>query len=73
MDSLDDIESGDDEQDYLLELHEVLERCEDEASDLIGDEVFQRRRFDLCQSCYQRFVKDPLGSEPVKQLDFSQN
>jgi hypothetical protein len=30
-------------------------------------------RFDLCDACRQRFVKNPLGVKPGKQLDFSNN
>lgn len=73
MDGLEDGDADENERDYLLELHEILERCEHEPDEPIGDEVFHRSRYDLCQSCYKRFLKDPLGAEPVKQLDFSQN
>ena len=72
MEPLDLCEPGDD-RDHLLEIHEILERVEDADSDLIDDDVYQRRRYDLCPECYRRFMKNPLGREPVAQLDFSQN
>jgi hypothetical protein len=30
-------------------------------------------RFDLCDACRQRFVKNPLGVKSGKTLDFSNN
>jgi hypothetical protein len=30
-------------------------------------------RFDLCTECRRKFLKNPLGREPTKQFDFSQN
>ena len=30
-------------------------------------------RFDLCPRCHARFIKDPLGREHLRPLNFSQN
>jgi hypothetical protein len=30
-------------------------------------------RFDLCEACYRKFRKNPMGSEIVPVLNFSQN
>jgi len=30
-------------------------------------------RFDLCDECRRRFLKNPLGGKPGKQFDFSNN
>ncbi len=30
-------------------------------------------RFDLCPKCHGKFIKDPLGRETIRLLDFSQN
>jgi len=67
----DDDESED--RDYLLELNENLERSEDLNDELVGDEIYQRQRHDLCRSCFEKFVRDPLGTDPAKQLNFSKN
>lgn len=69
----DGLELNDEDRDHLLELHEILERGEDMAESLIGDCTFQRHRFDLCPDCHRKFVKNPVGREAAKQLDFSQN
>jgi len=51
--------------DHLEEMQDLLERLDD--ADL------RSLRFDLCDACRQRFVKNPLGVKGGKQLDFSNN
>ena len=63
----------DEERDHLLEIHEIIERREDEKDSLADDEVYGRKRFDLCAECYQAFVQNPMGQDVVKSVDFSQN
>jgi hypothetical protein len=63
----------DDDTDNLQEIHEILERIEDVASDEIGEDVYQQLRFDLCPECRKKFLKNPLGRKLVEQFDFSQN
>jgi hypothetical protein len=64
---------GEDEADadHLEEMQELLEQidCDDAAI----DDGTRSMRFDLCDTCRQRFVKNPLGMKTGKQLDFSQN
>ncbi len=62
-----------DDHDHLLEVHEILERIEDEESDLVGDDIYQHRRYDLCPACYRKFMQNPVGREAAIQLGFSQN
>jgi hypothetical protein len=51
---------------------QLLERLdESELADLEDDT--RSLRFDLCDACRQRFVKNPLGVKGGKQLDFSNN
>jgi len=59
--------------DHLEEMQDMLESLDD--SDLasgLGDGA-RSMRFDLCDACRQRFVKNPLGVKSGKQLDFSNN
>ena len=68
------MDEGDDDRDHLLEVHEILESSVDIDSELVGDDVYQRSRYDLCPQCYRKFVKNPLGQETAAaQLNFSQN
>ena len=63
----------DDDRDYLMEISEILERGDDAANPLISDEVYSRKRFDLCSDCHRQFVKSPVGDKRTKQLNFSDN
>ena len=51
----------------------LRERLEDAESEAISDELYQRRRFDLCAECYRRFIKDPVGIDARAHFGFSQN
>ena len=72
MDPL-EADEPDDDRDHLLEIQEILERLEDAESDAVGDDVYQKRRFDLCPECYRKFIKNPVGGEIPAHLGFSQN
>jgi hypothetical protein len=63
----------DDDCDNLQEIHEILERMDDSASEEIGDDVYQQLRFDLCPECRKKFLKNPLGRKHAEQFDFSKN
>lgn len=70
----DDVFSGgDEESDHLLEIHEILERRDEEHDSLEDDEVYVRKRFDLCGDCYKAYLRNPIGRDTVKSVDFSQN
>ena len=59
--------------DNLEEMQDLLERL-DESDEATGfDDATRSLRFDLCDACRQRFVKNPLGLKNGKQLDFSNN
>ena len=68
-----DVDDIEDDRDHLLEIQDILERLEDEQSDAVGDDVYQKRRFDLCCDCYREYVKNPLGREVPVHLGFSPN
>lgn len=60
--------------DNLEEMQDLLERLDDDGDDgRAFDESTRSLRFDLCDACRQRFVKNPLGLKNGKQLDFSNN
>lgn len=65
-----EVEVMNDDRDHLLEVEEILERLDD---DNLGEDIYQRRRFDLCPSCYRKFVQNPLGREVSAKLNFSKN
>jgi hypothetical protein len=54
-------------------MHEILERMGEAEDEHPFDDGTRSLRFDLCDACRQRFVKNPLGLKQGKQLDFSNN
>ncbi|HTN76647.1 MAG TPA: hypothetical protein VL096_15415 [Pirellulaceae bacterium] len=62
-----------DDRDHLLEVQEILERLEASDDENIGDDIYQKKSFDLCSNCYREFIKNPLGREQPMQLGFSPN
>lgn len=62
-----------DDRDHLLEIDEILERVEAADCPEIGDDVYQKRRYDLCPQCFRRFNQNPIGREKRATLGFSQN
>lgn len=63
----------DDDRDHLQEIQDILERLEQSDSDQVGEDVYQKLRFDLCPECRKKFLRNPLGRETAKALDFSKN
>ena len=66
-------ESAADEADHLEEMQELLERLDDDELPGCFNDGVSSMRFDLCDACRQRFVKNPLGLKSGKQHDFSNN
>lgn len=65
---------GDQEdEDHLDDMQDLLERLEDHDCTELLDGGAVTLRFDLCDACRQRFIKNPLGAKNGKKLDFSQN
>lgn len=63
----------DEDSDHLQEVQDILQRAEEADDPRIGDDIYEQRRYDLCSACRKRMLKNPLGLEPAKQFEFSQN
>jgi hypothetical protein len=73
MDPIHEHETNDD-RDHLMEIDEILERVDAIDSEAIADEVYHKRRYDLCPQCYRKFGANPLGREKkAATLGFSHN
>ncbi|MFY8222199.1 MAG: hypothetical protein ACOVJ6_09850 [Pirellulales bacterium] len=64
-----------DDAEHLEEMQDLLESIDehDLDRDVLFSDATQSLRFDLCDGCRQRFLKNPLGIKTGKKLDFSQN
>ena len=61
------------EGDHLLELNEIIERLEDAENDSVSEDVYHRRKHDLCSGCYHEYKRNPLAMEPQIPIGFSDN
>src|SRR5690606_29768598 len=61
-----------DDADHLMELHELLERMDDDECDS-DVQTAHSQWFDLCASCHHKYLKNPLGRDATLLLGFSQN
>ncbi|MBM4011191.1 MAG: hypothetical protein ACKO4Z_01295 [Planctomycetota bacterium] len=61
-----------DDADHLEDVQDLLERIDEgDIEDL--EEATRSLRFDLCDDCRRRFVKNPLGVRVGKKFGFSNN
>jgi hypothetical protein len=68
-------DGGESDSDHLEEMQDLLESIDEQPGDanVSFDDGTRSMRFDLCDTCRQRFVMNPLGIKSGKQLDFSNN
>ena len=57
----------------LINPHDLLERLEEQDLAAFLDDGTRSLRFDLCDACRQRFLRNPLGIQPNKSFTFSDN
>ena len=72
MDPVHEQEAADD-RDHLLEIDEILERADAAESMEVCDDVYHKRRYDLCPQCYRKFSANPLAREKKVSFGFSHN
>ena len=68
-----DGEIRDDERDYLMEIHEILENLEQVENEQVGEDACQHCRYDLCLDCYRQFIQNPVGQGLANHVGFSEN
>lgn len=61
------------EDDHMEAISELLQSGEGADPDAIEASARKNFRFDLCPCCHAKFVKDPLGRDIFRILDFSKN
>jgi hypothetical protein len=69
----DEITEGDLDEDHLQSIAASIEELEHTGEFEIEETGPRKLRFDLCFHCMRRFVRDPLGRESARRLNFSQN
>ena len=59
--------------DHLEELSEFIAEIEATGECDVEDFATKELRFDLCRQCRRRFLKDPLGRDVFRRMNFSEN
>lgn len=59
--------------DHLQEIAEILSEMDDAETPELEDCSAKSFRYDLCPDCHRRYVKDPLGRDQLRRLNFSEN
>lgn len=67
-----DSHETEDDRDHLLEIDELLERC-DSFDDEPSSGEYRKARYDLCAECHAEFIKNPVGREIPTAIGFSNN
>ena len=61
------------DDDHMEAVSQLLRRDDGPSAEDLEAQLSKEFRFDLCPYCHGKFVKDPLGKELIRSLDFSQN
>ena len=68
-----EITEDDLEDDHMEQIGELIKSMEHMDQQELEDQVYKSFRFDLCPDCHKKFLKDPLGREASRSVDFSKN
>lgn len=61
-----------DDADHLEEIEDLLERVDDFEQE-VDDQLYRLERYDLCQACRERFLRNPLGRVAISRNEYSEN
>lgn len=61
------------DDDHMEAVSELLQRGESLSAEELDAQSYKEIRFDLCPTCHAKYMKDPLGRDLLRSLDFSQN
>ena len=69
----DQIQPADLDVDHLSLIAETIEQMESTGEFELEDHDPKQFEFDLCPTCHQRLLKDPLGRATRRRMNFSEN
>ena len=67
------VDDADFDVDHLKEVASTLAEQSSEDPVVLSNDATKAFRFDLCSTCYCKFVRDPLGREALRRLKYSNN
>lgn len=66
-------ETGNDDGQHLVDLQDLIDRMDPAEFEELHQRAYRELKFDLCQSCFQKYELNPLGVDEVKPVGFSDN
>src|SRR6202035_5125073 len=68
-----EITEADLEEDHMEAVSELLREMEETEEAAAVAPARSHFRYDLCPTCHQRYLRDPLSRESAQKFDFSEN
>ena len=68
----DELGEDDLDADHMQQVADLIQQMQDGAGHM-DDCASRQFRFDLCHDCHAKFLKDPLGRDNARRLNFSEN
>ncbi len=69
----DELGEDDLDADHLQEIAALLSESDDSCLPELEDCEAKSYRYDLCPNCHRQYLKDPLGRDRSRRLNFSEN
>jgi hypothetical protein len=61
------------DEDHMEAVSELLQQMDDLEEVQTLEPVSRHLRYDLCQECHTRYLRDPLSKEAAQKFHFSEN
>jgi hypothetical protein len=68
-----EITEADLDEDHMEEVSQLLRECEENDTSAELVETYKNFRYDLCEECHKKFVRDPMSRDKEQKFDFSKN
>jgi hypothetical protein len=68
-----EITEADLDEDHMEAVSQFLQECEDNDTSAELVEPYKKFRYDLCEDCHKKFVRDPMARDKDQKLYFSKN
>ena len=69
----DDAEDEKNDLDHLSQIDDLLDDVDAQELEELTQQIYQKRRFDLCRKCFQQFARNPLSADQPVAVNFSKN
>jgi hypothetical protein len=68
-----EITEADLDEDHMEAVSQLLQECEENDTSAELVEPYKNFRYDLCEECHKKFLRDPMAREREPKFHFSKN